>query len=333
MELSIEQYLRESRQLLKMGETAYEFNKVILSSLNSFVKEYDEKINIVGIFTPEYRNTIVTLDVPYIVLDFSIMDLFVELSYIYNNNDWGRYKYLYYTLSQQPEYEAGDIDKVFFYEALAARYFNDEKNRVVEESKNISHMVLSFYFIALHELFHHYEKRFSANDYHKRLREYIETIEYGGTFCTNTNDQIMSEVICDTRSIIYLMDQKIGYQKILVNNKDELFEICLDTLVQLTIIRVLLRKINNINDITKRVQATFGWIATYWSDYQAFKDIDYLPIIERAKNKIKLFMQKTTEIAKTDEDEDALIPNFSAEEKIELLTSLQNIKDGTIMRL
>ena len=193
MELSIEQYLRESRQLLKMDETAYEFNKVILSSLNSFVKEYDEKINIVGIFTPEYRNTIVTLDVPYIVLDFSIMDLFVELSYIYNNNDWERYKYLYYTLSQQPEYEAGDIDKVFFYEALAARFFSDEKNRVVEDSKNISHMVLSFYFIALHELFHHYEKRFSANDYHKRLREYIETIEYGGTFCTNTNDQIMSE--------------------------------------------------------------------------------------------------------------------------------------------
>jgi len=194
-------------------------------------------------------------------------------------------------------------------------------------------MVLSSYFIALHELFHHYEKRFSASNYHKRLKEYIETIEYGGTFCTNTNNEIMTEVICDTRAIIYMMDQNIGNQKSLVNSKEELFEICLDTLVLLTIIRVLLRKINNANDITKRVMATLGWITMYWYDYEAFKDIDYLPIIERAKNKIKLFMEKTTEIAKDEEGEDAFIPNFSDEDKIELLISLQNIKNGTIIRV
>jgi len=114
VKLSIEQYLKATRQLLKIEEDSCEFNKVILSSLSKFAKNYDEKINIVGIYTPEYRNTIITLNEPYIVLDFSILDLFVELSYIYNNDDWNRYKYLYYTISQQPEYEAGDIDKVFF---------------------------------------------------------------------------------------------------------------------------------------------------------------------------------------------------------------------------
>ena len=111
MKLSIEKYLKTNRRLLQLEHESCNFYRCILLGLNRYIKEYDEKISVVGIYTPDYRNSIVTLDKPYVVLDFSVMDLFVELTYIYNNSDWERYKYLYYTISQQPALEAGDIDR------------------------------------------------------------------------------------------------------------------------------------------------------------------------------------------------------------------------------
>lgn len=83
MKLSIETYLKTSRRLLALEQDSCEFYMCVLSGLNKYIRAYNEKINVVGIYTPEYRNTIVTLDEPYIVMDFSLMDLFVELSYIY----------------------------------------------------------------------------------------------------------------------------------------------------------------------------------------------------------------------------------------------------------
>lgn len=165
------------------------------------------------------------------------------------------------------------------------------------------------------------------------LKQYVNTIEYGGEFNMSEPEEIVSEVLCDTKSIIYLLNSNIGYQKSLVNNKEELFEICLDTLVLLTVVQVLLRRISSANDITKRVWATLGWITMYLYDHEAFQNIDFLPIIDREKNKISVFMQKILEFAKAETDETVLIPDFSDEEKMKLLTSLLKTRNGTIIRV
>ena len=136
MNLSINQILRKSRRLFPLASESQELYRNILFNLDKSIKNFDDQISLVGIYTPEYRNSIISLDKRYIIIDFSLMDLLIELEYIYQNNDWERFRYLYYVLSQEPELESGNLDKVFFYSALADKLFDEEKEIEIDNSKN-----------------------------------------------------------------------------------------------------------------------------------------------------------------------------------------------------
>ena len=325
MKLTINTYLRKSRRLFPLASESQELYRNILFNLNKAIKNFDNQLNIVGIYTPEYRNAIVPLDESYIVIDFSLMDLIIELKYIFENNDWERYQYLFYVLAQEPELEAGNIDKVLFYNTLADKLFDEEKERIIENSRNILHVLLSFYFITYHEFFHYQEKQYPHNaEYYAALREYIKSIEYNGIY---SPDDIAAEVICDTEAIIQLLYSGVGLREGFVQ-KAELFEICLDTLVMLTVIQLLLKRISSANEITKRIWATFGWISMHMRQHEAFQGIDYQPIIEKAKQKISLFMEHTVRIAKEERKEKVQIPDLSEAECNELLAVFLKRRDG-----
>ncbi len=330
IELSIERYLKESRRLLPLSHESKELYKNILFNLNKSVKNFDDEISIVGIYTPEYKNTIVPLDKCYIVIDFSLMDLLIELTYIFENNDWERFRYLYYVLSQEPELESGNLDKVFFYSTLADSLFDEEKEVLIDDSKNMLNILLSFYFITYHEFFHYQEKSYPHNqNYYANLKKYIDSINFESS---NTTDQIAEEVICDTEAINQLLHSGVGLDDGFVD-KTKLFEICLDTLVMLTVIQLLLHRINNVNEITKRVWATFGWINKYLSENKIFQDIDYLSVIQKEENKISLFFENTLKNAHDEHNMKVQIPDLSNEEQIELLNVLLKRKDGVIIKV
>ena len=67
MKLTIEQFLRESRRIFPLADESQELYRNVLFNLNKAIKNFDEQIELVGIYTPEYKNTIVTLDKRYIV--------------------------------------------------------------------------------------------------------------------------------------------------------------------------------------------------------------------------------------------------------------------------
>ena len=270
------------------------------------------------------------LDRSYIVIDFSLMDSLIELSYIVETNDWERFKYLYYVLSQEPELEAGNLDKVFFYSTLADSLFDEEKEGIIDDSKNMLKILLSFYFITYHEFFHYQEKSYPHNQtYYSTLGDYIKTIKYEST---NSIDEIAEEVICDTEAIIQLLYTGVGLEQGFIS-KTELFEICLDTLVMLTVIQLLLQRIGSVNEITKRIWATFGWINIFMSENEILQGIDYSSIIEKEKNKISLFLEKTISVSKGERKEKVQIPDLSDEEQIELLTVFLQRRDGVIIKV
>lgn len=329
MKLTIEKYLRESRRLFPLAYESRETYKNILKNLSKAVKSFNDQIEIVGIYTPEYKNTVLNLDKCYIVIDFSLMDLLIELTYIYEKNDWERYKYLFYVLAQEPELEAGNLDKVLFYSTLTDRLFDEEKERVIEESRNLYHILLSFYFITYHEFFHEQEKQYPQDDkYYEALIDYLKSIKYEGDY---TLGEIAQEVICDTEAIIQLLYTGVGLQQGFVT-KSKLFEICLDTLVMLTVIQLLLKRLSNVNEITKRIWATFGWISTFMRQHEVFKDIKYPLIIEKAKNKISLFIDQTIMAARNERKETVQIPDLSDNEKDELLAVFLKKRNGVIIK-
>lgn len=330
MNLAIERFLRESRRLFPLSDESKELYRNVLFNLNKAIKNFDEQIDIVGIYTPEYKNTIVALDKRYIIIDFSLMDLLIELEYIYNNSDWERFRYLYYVLSQEPELEAGNLDKVFFYSTLADKLFDEEKEVVIDNSKNFLKLLHSFYFITYHEFFHDLEQQYphSAN-YYSILVDYIESINL------NANSaplDIAKEVICDTEAIIQILHTGTGLEYGFAT-KNDIFETCLDTLVVLSVIQLLLKRLDSAIEITKRIWATVTWINVYLHENEVFQDIDYTSIIEKAKQKMMLFTKNTLEIAKAERNERILIPDLSDDEQLELLSTFLDNKNGIIIQL
>ena len=298
--------------------------------MNKAIKNFDEQIELVGIYTPEYKNTIVTLDKRYIVIDFSLMDLLIELEFIYQNSDWQRFRYLYYVLSQEPELESGNLDKVFFYSTLADKLFDEEKEIEIDNSKNMLKLLHAFYFITYHEFFHDIEQQYPhSSNYYSVLKSYIESIELESS--ADYLD-IAKEVICDTEAIIQILHTGVGLEDGFTT-KDNIFETCLDTLIILSVIQILLKRLDSAVEITKRIWATFGWINIYLCENEIFQDIDYASIIDKAEQKIKLFIKNIQTATKEERDERVLIPDLSDDEKLELLDVFLNIKDGVIIRV
>ena len=330
MNLSIKQILRESRRLFPLAAESQELYRNILFNLDKAIKNFDEQIKLVGIYTPEYKNAIIPLDKRYIIIDFSLMDLLIELEYIYQNNDWERFRYLYYVLSQEPELEAGNLDKVFFYSALADRLFDEEKEIIIDNSKNMLKLLHSFYFITYHEFFHDLEQQYphSAN-YYSVLTDYIKSINMN---TNSTPSDIAKEVICDTEAIIQILHTGTGLDDGFTS-KNEIFETCLDTLVILSVIQLLLKRLDSSLEITKRIWATFGWINIYLHENEVFQDIDYASIIDKAQQKITLFIRNILSAAKEEQNENILIPDLSDDEQAELLNKFLNIKNGAIIQL
>lgn len=330
MKLTIERFLRESRRIFPLADESQELYRNILFNLNKAIKNFDEQIELVGIYTPEYKNTIVTLDKRYIVIDFSLMDLLIELEFIYQNNDWQRFRYLYYVLSQEPELESGNLDKVFFYSTLADKLFDEEKEIEIDNSKNMLRLLHAFYFITYHEFFHDIEQQCPhSSNYYSVLKSYIESIELK----TSADYlDIAKEVICDTEAIIQILHTGVGLEDGFTT-KDNIFETCLDTLIILSVIQMLLKRLDSAVEITKRIWATFGWINIYLCEDEIFQDIDYANIINKAEQKIMLFIKNIQTATKEERDERVLIPDLSDDEKLELLDVFLNIKDGVIIRL
>lgn len=330
MKLAIERLLRESRRLFPLADESQELYRNILFNLNKAIKNFDEQIELVGIYTPEYKNTIVALDKRYIVIDFSLMDLLIELEYIYQNSDWERFRYLYYVLSQEPELETGNLDKVFFYSALADKLFDEEKEIAIDNSKNMLKLLHAFYFITYHEFFHDLEQQYPhSSNYYSVLKKYIETIDLDAN---SSSLDIAKEVICDTEAIIQMLYTGTGLEDGFTT-KNNIFETCLDTLVILSVIQLLLKRLDSAMEITKRIWATFGWINIYLSENEVLQDIDYAGIIDKAKQKIMLFTRNIQIAVKEERNEQILIPDLSNDEQLELLSVFLNIKDGVIIRL
>lgn len=330
MNLSIEEILRESRRLFPLANESQELYRNVLFNLNKAIKNFDEQIEIVGIYTPEYKNAIIPLEKHYIVIDFSLMDLLIELEYIYQNNDWDRFRYLYYVLSQEPELESGNLDKVFFYSTLADKWFDEEKEIIIDNSKNMLKLLHAFYFITYHEFFHDLEKQHPhSKNYYSLLVEYIESIDLDAN---STPLDIAKEVICDTEAIVQILHSGTGLEDGFTT-KNDIFETCLDTLVILSVIQLLLKRLDSAMEITKRIWATVTWIDTYLHENEVFQDIDYTNIVGQAKQKIMLFTKNILELSRAERNERILIPDLSDDEQLELLHVFLSNKKGAIIQL
>lgn len=330
MKLTIERFLQESRRLFPLAEESKELYRNILFNLNKAIKNFDDQIDVVGIYTPEYKNTIVTLDKRYIVIDFSLMDILIELEYIYQNNDWERFRYLYYVLSQEPELEAGNLDKVFFYSALADKLFDEEKEIMIDNSKNILKLLHAFYFITYHEFFHDLEQQYPhSKNYYSTLIDYIESIELDAS---SASLDIAKEVICDTEAIIQILHTGTGLEYGFTT-KNDIFETCLDTLVILSVIQLLLKRLASAMEITKRIWATFAWITIYIHENEVFQDIDYAKIIDKAQQKVIMFAKNIQAAVQEERNEHISIPDLSDDEQFDVLNTFLNIKDGVIIQL
>lgn len=330
MNLTIEEILRESRRLFPLANESQELYRNVLFNLNKAIKNFDEQIEIVGIYTPEYKNAIIPLDKRYIVIDFSLMDLLIELEYIYQNSDWDRFRYLYYVLSQESELESGNLDKVFFYSALADKLFDEEKEIVIDNSKNMLKILHAFYFIAYHEFFHDLEKQHPhSEDYYSVLVKFIESIDFDAN---SAPLDIAKEVICDTEAIVQILHTGTGLEDGFTT-KNDIFETCLDTLVILSVVQLLLKRLDSAIEITKRIWATVTWIDIYLHENEVFQDIDYTNIVSRAKQKIMLFTKYILELARAERNERTLIPDISREEQLELLHVFLSNKKGVIIQL
>lgn len=330
MNLTIEKYLRESRRLLPLAKESQEMYRNVLFNLNRAIKNFDESIELIGIYTPEYKNAIVFLDKRYIVIDFSLMDVLNELEYIYQNSDWDRFSYLYYVLSQEPELEAGNLDKVFFYSTLADARFDEGKEIAIEDSKNMLKLLHAFYFITYHEFFHNLEMYHPhSKDYYSILIEHIKAINFDANA---TPYDIAKEVICDTEAIVQMLHTGTGLEYGFTA-KNDIFETCLDTLVSLSIIQLMLKRLDSAIEITKRIWATFAWIKIYLHKNDVFQDIDYINIIDRAKGKIVEFTERIFGLSTAERNERVLIPDISNENQIELLQVFLSNKNGIIIQL
>lgn len=325
--MTIDEYLKNCRHLLPISSFNQEFYTNILHSLEKPVKIFDKDIVLIGICTPECRNMMVILDKCYIIVDFSLMEYIIELNYISTYNDWERYEYLYYTSAQETELNNGDIDKMFFYISLADEMFSKEKEELIDNSRNVLKVLISQYFMIYHEFFHYQEKQYPhSENYYNLLVEYIKESK-----STSSSADIASEVICDTEALIQILHTGIGLEQGFIS-KNEIFEVSLEALIYLSIVRLLSKCLEDAKSITERIYATFGWINIYLRENETFQDIDFEEIVERARKKVFDFFEHTLFIAKNEKRKKVLIPNLSDVEKMDMIYRLSQKKKGTILR-